>query len=405
MERTSNVRRKAMARQHKAEVMIAGEQLRLKLHDGKLIKDRRYHLRTYPNCFLAQELIDWLVSHKEASDRATAVCLMQHLMDHDIVHHVCDKRPVFKDAKLLYRFRKDDGTFPFNTEVKVFMRGQRLYEHLIADKNSILQLREEHGVTYQRSFPGCQLIDWLLQNGEAESRRHGLELCRALQEHGIIQHGAKKHDFFDGGLIYQFCINFRRRRRLAELLNESEQDPDEGLMVSTQEDNHPDSPFILRKSTPQEHNSAFQSVGSSKDLRQLTSGRRGSLNSLQLHSAGLPPLVQLSSTSVVRFNPKSVLKRNFTCGEILAPGAPFIKKVLTVIGDDLGWGFVTRGMAPCYVQAVDPGSPAAAAGVKVQQFVCQVNGQCVLYLDYRTVTRLVMTGPRIVVLEVMEPLE
>lgn len=61
--------------------------LRLRLHDGKLIKDRRYHLRTYPNCFVAQELIDWLVSHKEALERATAVCLMQHLMDHDIVHH------------------------------------------------------------------------------------------------------------------------------------------------------------------------------------------------------------------------------------------------------------------------------------------------------------------------------
>lgn len=60
---------------------------RLRLHDGKLIKDRRYHLRTYPNCFVAQELIDWLVSHKEAPDRATAACLMQHLMDHDIVHH------------------------------------------------------------------------------------------------------------------------------------------------------------------------------------------------------------------------------------------------------------------------------------------------------------------------------
>lgn len=134
---------------------------RLRLHDGKLIKDRRYHLRTYPNCFVAQEVIDWLVSHKEAPDRGTATCLLQHLMDHDIVHHgekeavtvsvrrhwrdcdslkrlihlnclssvlVCDKRPVFKDAKLLYRFRKDDGTFPFNTEVKTFMRGQQLYE-------------------------------------------------------------------------------------------------------------------------------------------------------------------------------------------------------------------------------------------------------------------------------------
>nr|CBN81012.1 DEP domain-containing mTOR-interacting protein [Dicentrarchus labrax] len=364
-----------MARQHKGEVMIAGEQLRLRLHGGKLIKDRRYHLRTYPNCFVAQELIDWLVSHKEAPDRATAVCLMQHLMDNDIVHHVCDKRSVFKDAKLLYRFRKDDGTFPFNTEVKIFMRGQRLYEQLIGDKNSILQLREEHGVAYQRSFPGCQLIDRLLQNGEAESRRRGLELCRALQEHGIIQHVAKKHEFFDSGLLYQFCINFRRRRRLSELLHESEQDDDnKGVVVSTQEDNHSDSPFVLRKSRPQEGNSAFQSVGLSEDLKQVTSVRRGSLNSLQLHSAGFPPLVQLTSTSMV-------------------------------IGDALGWGFVVRGRSPCYVQAVDPGSPAAAAGVKVRQFVCQVNGQCVLYLDYRTVSRLVMTGARTVVLEVMEPLE
>ncbi|MED6260053.1 hypothetical protein ATANTOWER_031702 [Ataeniobius toweri] len=144
MERTSSIRRKAMARQHKTEVMIAGEQLRMRLHDGKLIKDRRHHLRTYPNCFVAQELIDWLVSHKEALDRATAVCLMQHLMDHDIVHHVCDKSPEFKDAKLLYRFRKDDGTFPFNTEVKIFMRGQQLYEkdQTNSSKRSILTLKD-----------------------------------------------------------------------------------------------------------------------------------------------------------------------------------------------------------------------------------------------------------------------
>ncbi|XP_077386110.1 DEP domain-containing mTOR-interacting protein isoform X2 [Festucalex cinctus] len=384
--------------------MIAGEQLRLRLHDGKLVKDRRYHLRTYPNCFVAEELVAWLVNHKEAPDRTTAVCVMQHLMDQDIVHHVCDKRSEFKDAKLLYRFRKDDGTFPFNKEVKIFMRGQRLYEHLIADKHSILQLREEQGVAYQRSFPGCQLIDWLLQNGEAVSRCQGLELCHALQEHGIIQHVAKKHDFFDSGLLYQFCINFRRRRRLSELLSESEQDNYQGTVASTQDDSHPDSPYVLNKNPSQEAATGFQS-GARKDLKQATSGCQGSLNSLQLHSAGFPPFVQLSSTPIIRCNPKSVLTRQYTCEELLAPGAHFTKRVLTVTGDALGWGFVLRGVAPCYVQAVDPTSPAAAAGVKVRQFVYQVNGQCVLYLDYKTVSTLVMTGPRIVVLEVMESLE
>lgn len=43
----------------------------------------------------------------------------------------------------------------------------------------------------------------------------------------------------------------------------------------------------------------------------------------------------------------------------------FLHVTFKVIGDALGWGFVIRGMAPCYVQAVDPGSPAAAGGVKV----------------------------------------
>ncbi|KAL7837393.1 hypothetical protein SRHO_G00271040 [Serrasalmus rhombeus] len=178
-----------MSRQHKAEAMIAGEQLRLRLHFGKLIKDRRVHLRTYPNCFVAQELVDWLTVHKEVPDRDTAVKVMQRLMDHDIIHHVCDKWPMFKDAKLLYRFRKDDGTFPFSIEEKVFMRGQSLYEHLLSSRECLLQVREEKDMHYKHCFAGFQLIDWLLQNGEAESRSEGVELSRMLLEHGIIQHG------------------------------------------------------------------------------------------------------------------------------------------------------------------------------------------------------------------------
>lgn len=32
----------------------------------------------------------------------------------------------------------------------------------------------------------------------------------------------------------------------------------------------------------------------------------------------------------------------------------------------MGWGFVVRGSKPCHIQAVDPGGPAAAAGMKVR---------------------------------------
>ena len=60
---------------------------RLRLHEGKVVKDRRHHLRTYPNCFVAKELIDWLLEHKEASDRDTAIKIMQKLLDQSIIHH------------------------------------------------------------------------------------------------------------------------------------------------------------------------------------------------------------------------------------------------------------------------------------------------------------------------------
>lgn len=43
--------------------------------------------------------------------------------------------------------------------------------------------------------------------------------------------------------------------------------------------------------------------------------------------------------------------------------------------------------------------------LQVCQFVVSVNGLNVLNLDYRTVSSLILTGPRTVVMEVMEEVE
>lgn len=113
----------------------------------------------------------------------------------------------------------------------------------------------------------------------------------------------------------------------------------------------------------------------------------------------------LGSSPPVLCNPKSVLKREVSPEELQAPGGVYIKKAFTIVGDAVGWGFVVRGSKPCYIQAVDPGGPAAAVGMKVCQFVVAVNGLNVLNLDYRTVSNLVLTGPRTVFMEVMEEAE
>lgn len=42
---------------------------------------------------------------------------------------------------------------------------------------------------------------------------------------------------------------------------------------------------------------------------------------------------------------------------------------------------------------------------QVCQFVVSVNGLNVLHVDYRTVSNLILTGPRTIVMEVMEEME
>ncbi|MED6286998.1 hypothetical protein CHARACLAT_011981 [Characodon lateralis] len=112
-----------------------------------------------------------------------------------------------------------------------------------------------------------------------------------------------------------------------------------------------------------------------------------------------------SSSSLTLSSPKSVLKRPVSTEELITPGGPYIKKTFTIVGDAVGWGFVVRGQKPCYIQAVEPFGPAAAAGMKVRQFVVSVNGLNVLDLDYRTVSHLILTGPKTVVMEVMEEMD
>ncbi|KPP78686.1 hypothetical protein Z043_101800 [Scleropages formosus] len=101
----------------------------------------------------------------------------------------------------------------------------------------------------------------------------------------------------------------------------------------------------------------------------------------------------------------ALLKRQVSPEELQTPGGPYIKKTFTIVGDAVGWGFVVRGNKPCHIQAVDPSGPAAAAGMKVCQFVVSVNGLNVLSLDYKTVSNLILTGPRTIVMEVMEEID
>lgn len=74
---------------NKAAILAVGEELRLLLReeDPPLIKDRRYHLRVYQECFVGHEMVDWLLKKGEVESRKEAVAMMQKLLDHGVIHH------------------------------------------------------------------------------------------------------------------------------------------------------------------------------------------------------------------------------------------------------------------------------------------------------------------------------
>ncbi|KAM3929420.1 DEP domain-containing mTOR-interacting protein [Leptodactylus fuscus] len=383
------VLKKAAEMEEIAEIHIICDQLKTRLQEDKIIKDRRIHLCTYPYSVVAREVIDWLIDRKEATDRAGAVELMNKVMEYNLLHHVSNQYPDFRDSKLLYRFAKDDGTFPMELDVKVIMRGQRIYEKITNANVNLLQSREVEGVKYERCFVAREMIDMLIHIRECKNRSHAEQLCRRLLEHAVIQHVLSKRHFSDSNHLFQFRLNFRRRRRLAELLNKRPQ-----AVVDSQ-----GSPFCLRKHS---HDTAsFSSMSSSSDGR-VAGARRSSMSSGSSSAFHNNASGFTFSNPEELCNPRSVLKRPVTLEELLAPGAPYVRKTLTVVSDAVGWGFVVRGNKPCHIQAVDPTGPAASAGVKLRQFVVSVNGHYSLDCDYKTVSTFIITGPRTIVLEVME---
>ena len=74
---------------NKEAVLAVGEDLRQTLHDHfpGMVKDRRYHLKTYANCVVGHELVSWLVERKEVETRKEAVSIMQKLLDNGVIHH------------------------------------------------------------------------------------------------------------------------------------------------------------------------------------------------------------------------------------------------------------------------------------------------------------------------------
>ena len=64
-----------------------------------MIRDRRYHLRMYPCCFIGRDVVDWLMKNSDANSRAGAVQCMDILLENGVIHHGRSKKKVPRYAQ------------------------------------------------------------------------------------------------------------------------------------------------------------------------------------------------------------------------------------------------------------------------------------------------------------------
>nr|XP_023477769.1 rap guanine nucleotide exchange factor 4 isoform X5 [Equus caballus] len=86
-----------------------------------MIRDRKYHLKTYRQCCVGTELVDWMLQQTPcAHSRTQAVGMWQVLVEDGVLNHV-DQEHHFQDKYLFYRFLDDeheDAPLPTEEEKK-----------------------------------------------------------------------------------------------------------------------------------------------------------------------------------------------------------------------------------------------------------------------------------------------
>mmetsp|Transcript_25744 Transcript_25744/g.64641 ORF Transcript_25744/g.64641 Transcript_25744/m.64641 type:complete len:210 (+) Transcript_25744:29-658(+) len=71
---------------------------------GLEIRDRYHFFTRYRECFVASDMVSWLVSYQVVKTREEAVIYAQRLQQLGILEHVVDSKP-FEDGVFYYRFQ------------------------------------------------------------------------------------------------------------------------------------------------------------------------------------------------------------------------------------------------------------------------------------------------------------
>lgn len=168
---------------------------RLRTNGGLDIRDRLHHLRTYRQCFVGREAVDWLVRHQRAS-REEAVRIGRRLMALGLVCHVMAEHD-FEDDELFYRLAaprsNQDGAIPAAEDLLHAIRGLQGAKTQDCSRGLI---------RHRRCATGRALVGWISRSYSVP-RATAVQWAAQLMRQGALRHVFDDQAFRDDHTLYR----------------------------------------------------------------------------------------------------------------------------------------------------------------------------------------------------------
>jgi len=194
---------------------------RLKINKGSsngYIQDRKYKLRTFPQCFLGSDAVTLLteilqeqhekepveVSCSQAVRVGQAIQEQFKIFDHVTGDHA------LKDEELFYRLLPNN--LPGEVQATRDGLGNRLWDIMaLLEAHIEVDDRVYHLRTYKRCFIGRDAVDTILELKLATDRASAVEYMLYLNhECNAFEHVTRDHSFSDAFLFFQFIPHRER---------------------------------------------------------------------------------------------------------------------------------------------------------------------------------------------------
>ncbi len=167
----------------------------MRVPGGLDIRDRMFHFRTYSQCFVGREAVDWMVQHARIS-RSDAVQQGRRLLALGLMTHVLDEHD-FEDAELFYRLASPTDASLASTPAPPVLRAR------LQARDGVRTRAHTRGlVRHSGCLTGTELVRWIVSSqrvSRATARQWALQLMRE----GVIRHVYDDRPFADDRTLYR----------------------------------------------------------------------------------------------------------------------------------------------------------------------------------------------------------